>query len=125
MSATVANDGLFIPAKFVISEPSANAPKRLLSREVAGELKNAMEAESDKNLFNIRGMGGKTGTPQRVFNHKPVNDAWYTFFIPKHGKTGYLAVALRIERSMLNSKSAVKYTKDVVLPILKQTGYIQ
>ena len=125
MSATVANDGLFIPAKFVISEPSANAPKRLLSREVAGELKNAMEAESDKNLFNIRGMGGKTGTPQRVFNHKPVNDAWYTFFIPKHGKTGYLAVALRIERSMLNSKSAVKYTKDVVLPILKQTDYIQ
>lgn len=91
--------------------------------------------EHDK--FNISTLGGKTGTPERTSNGKKTsNDGWYVCFIEntniastEHNKktTSHhpLAIAVRMER--INdgmSGKAVDFTKNVVINILKELGYI-
>ncbi len=96
-------------------------------------------------------IGGKTGTPERshVYRNqsgKPVsfkngnvngrrtdkvhseNDAWYMFFVDSEGvnqsKANKLAVAVRIERAKAHSGLAMALTRDRVLKVLKELGYI-
>lgn len=96
------------------------------------------EAASGSRSLDNPDIGGKTGTPERIF--RPLggkkgenrNDGWYIAFIDKasipgtgdRGK-GKLAVAVRVERTM---SSGSGYAKDmmrrVVLPVLRELDYI-
>ena len=92
-----------------------------------------MQAESDKHsIFNLNfddplRVGGKTGTPERVYRWSRSgknNDAWYICFIYSRTLQRHLAIAVRLERTDGRlSGLAVDFMKDVVLPALRQTGY--
>lgn len=99
-------------------------------------LSSYMEKQADK--FDIgkpykNTIGGKTGTPERVFvqNGKTAkkNDAWYICYIKDcnvNGERHNLAVAVRMERinSGLSGR-AMNLVSDVILPQLAKLNYIQ
>ena len=99
-------------------------------------LSSYMEKQADK--FDIgkpykNTIGGKTGTPERVFvqNGKTAkkNDAWYICYIKDcnvNGERHNLAVAVRMERinSGLSGR-AMNVVSDVILPQLAKFNYIQ
>ena len=123
--STVVNGGMLVPVRFAFDNSSGSQPMRLIDMTSAERMKSMMEAEAQKwpQHHLPAGTGGKTGTPVRLFDGKNVNDAWYVCFIPKKSGNGYLSVVVRLERSVINSKAAVKYLGDVVLPVLRSTGY--
>ena len=100
--------------------------------------KTAMQAydcvgEFDKFKPYKNKIGGKTGTPERVFvqNGKTAkkNDAWYICYIKDcnvNGERHNLAVAVRMERinSGLSGR-AMNLVSDVILPQLAKLNYIQ
>lgn len=123
--STVVNGGMLVPVRFCLDNTAETQPMRLVDMSSAERLKDMMTAEAAKwTQYGLpQGTGGKTGTPIRLYNGKNVNDAWYICFIPKKNGNSYLSVAVRLERSVINSKAAVRYLSDVVLPVLRSTGY--
>ena len=122
-AAIVANDGLFVPTRFVLDEPKVE-PKKVIDVESAQLLQGYMREEAKKHANLLPSMGGKTGTPVRNMPGRKgiVNDAWYICFIPQRNAAP-LAIALRLERSVENSVMAVRYIKDIVLNTLREAGY--
>lgn len=143
VASIVANDGKLVPTRYVLREgeekTDTKKPVRILSSETNKLLKSYMQEESGlkkPRLATAKGIGGKTGTPQRAVNSVRAkknlkkgqalmwNDAWYIFFV-ESGKQGHpLAVAVRLERTVgRNSGLAVNFVNDVVLPSIDKAGY--
>ncbi|MFR9580279.1 MAG: FtsW/RodA/SpoVE family cell cycle protein [Rikenellaceae bacterium] len=95
--------------------------------------------EHDK--FSSKLIGGKTGTPERIWKDTKnkdqiINDGWYVCFIEEANVSSCLkdektyrkapiAIAVRMER--INdgmSGKAVNLTKQVVIDVLKEFGYV-
>lgn len=94
-----------------------------------------MEARS----LNNDNIGGKTGTPERLFRSldskraQNKNDGWYICFIDNastpgdsRGGKGKLAVAIRVERTMSSGSAYAKdMMRQVAIPVLQELKYIQ
>jgi cell division protein FtsI/penicillin-binding protein 2 len=69
-------------------------------------------------------VAGKTGTPERIWKRRRINDGWYVFFAPKQTGNGNIVVCVRIE-STKGSGNAVRLAGKHVIPILSERGYIK
>lgn len=133
VAAIVVNGGELKPTSFLYS-PTMQPAHSVIDSESAKKLASAMAEESNKHIANgnlpkgIKGkIGGKTGTPQSEMgpNKKRMNDGWYMCFIDDSDTGNKLAVAVRLERiGSATSMQAVHFTRDVILPVLKNNGYI-
>ncbi len=137
VASIVANDGQLTPTRYILKEGDTKLnpekPVRLLDSDENKLLRSYMQDESSlkSSLRNARGIGGKTGTPERYVSRKRsggrngvVNDAWYIFFVESATEKAPLAVAVRLERSKGSmSGLAVSMVADVILPVLERNGY--
>jgi cell division protein FtsW (lipid II flippase)/cell division protein FtsI/penicillin-binding protein 2 len=150
VTGIVANDGMFVQTQFIKKgnktlKIESNEPIRIVSESSANILRGFMQNESSKHDFP-KGMGGKTGTPERelhyvkynkqgepirnskgkiVINKQKYNDGWYMFFIDSPKENAPLAVAVRMERLGAGiSGNAVRLTDKVVLNVLNELGYL-
>lgn len=69
-------------------------------------------------------VGGKTGTPERVWKGERINDGWYVFFASKPSGSGNVVVCIRVE-STKGSSDAVKLAGQHVIPYLLKANYIK
>ena len=136
VASIVVNDGLLAQTRYLLNEPIQNTKVCATSLK---QLKSYMKDQARiKGGIANQAIGGKTGTPER--NHKSLNskgneitssknDAWYVFFVDAEGvnqaKAGKLAVALRIERANATSGLAMQFTRDIVIPVLREVEYIK
>lgn len=136
VASIVVNDGLLVQTRYLLNEPKQNTKVCATSLK---QLKSYMKDQARiKGGIANQAIGGKTGTPER--NHKALNskgreitssknDAWYVFFVDAEGvnqaKAGKLAVALRIERANATSGLAMQFTRDMVIPVLREVEYIK
>ena len=65
-------------------------------------------------------VAGKTGTPERIFKGRRINDGWYVFFAPKANGTGHIVTCIRIEDAK-GSSEAVRLAGKYVIPYLIAT----
>lgn len=128
--AAVANDGIMAYPRYVATD-SARVFKRLMSPEEAHILQDCMKAQAAGRFGEISShIGGKTGTPNRTDLSKgkrgKSNDALYCFYVDGNETTSGkpLAVVVRLERVNDFSRIAVKMSNDVVIPVLREHGYI-
>lgn len=138
VASLVANDGSFVPTRYVLShghkKTEIATPVRILSNESAHVMQTMMENEAAHHWslssftsepgFSI---GGKTGTPERGDRQgEAPNDAWYIFFIKPRTEGNPIAVAMRLERTeKAGSGKALGVVRDIVLPVLEQSGYVK
>lgn len=134
VASIVANDGTMIPTRYLLDEKIKDGVQ-VVTRAEAEALGEAMEYEAAQHTSckipsknNI--IGGKTGTANRhITNKKGItiqrsNDAWYICYVkPSNKDKNPLAVAVRIERGQ-QSIYAKQLTKNVVLRVLSDRGYI-
>ena len=152
VASIVAGGGSLVPTRYVLArgkgegkmdmEPVGD-PVRVISRHQSDLLRGFMRAETATHSYissNLT-MGGKTGTPERSIRYMDdfkdedkFNDAWYVCFVrvSKPGsramglpaRSGYIAVALRLERTYkFSSGEAARMVSSVVLPALRDAGY--
>lgn len=69
-------------------------------------------------------VAGKTGTPERIWKGRRINDGWYVFFAPKSEGSGHIVVCIRIEGTK-GSSNAVRAAGRHVIPKLLEMGYIK
>jgi hypothetical protein len=57
------------------------------------------------------------------------NDAWYIFFVDSgdggQNNNRKLAVAVRLERPNATSGLAMRITRETIIPVLTESGYIK
>ncbi|MCR4959524.1 MAG: FtsW/RodA/SpoVE family cell cycle protein [Prevotella sp.] len=131
VAATVANNGRFVPTRYIVDAPASDETV-VIDAASARLLQGYMRAETHKHQSNHPNyrlpatMGGKTGTPERVMPGRSgtYNDAWYICFVPSQSEDAPLAIAMRIERSSETSAMAVRYINNLVLPALRDAGYM-
>ncbi len=127
--ATIANDGIMMKPRYC-SIDSIQVYKQLLSNDEAELLKECMRGQAEGKFGEYSSyIGGKTGTPNRADPSKKSgksNDALYAFFIDADITTAKHSIAcvIRLERVNANSKLALKMAQEVVIPVLKEKGYI-
>lgn len=148
MVSIVANDGMYSQTRYLLGEQGKTI--NCLQKNYSELLKKYMVAESEGHpstisYAHVLGMGGKTGTPTRTLssprkifdkykydskrkkririktNKIDKNDGWYVCFF--NSTEGQLALALRIEQCT-GSSIATKWINEVIMPCLKEVGYI-
>lgn len=125
----VAQNGTMMYPRYVASDPIVEY-RQLLSPDEARVLQSCMKAQAEGRFGNFSShIFGKTGTPNRVDKSKrsgKSNDALYCFYVDAEGTTnGHpLAVVVRLERVNDYSRLAMQMTREVVLPVLREKGYI-
>lgn len=138
VASLVVNGGSLAPTRYVLShghqKAETEAPVRVMSEESARVMQTMMESEAahhwSLSSFTSRpeySMGGKTGTPERGdrMGEAP-NDAWYVFFIKPRSEGNPIAVAMRLERTeKAGSGKALGVVRDIVMPVLEQSGYVK
>ena len=115
---------------------------RIINKDESNSLMQFMKDEASSHKGLPKSMGGKTGTPSREikFSYRrdaiSVNDGWYMCFvdakIKDSGQMTPLAIAVRLERVGINrnkergggSGDALDFVRNVVVPSLKESGYI-
>lgn len=137
VASIVVNDGTLVQTRYLLNESQLKIKVCANSLE---QLKSYMKDQARiKGGISNPAIGGKTGTPERSykeFNRQGVeetpskNDAWYVFFIDSEGvnqtKARKLAVAVRIERAnTLNSGRAMQLSRDEIIPVLTEMGYLK
>lgn len=146
MVSIIANDGLMVSTRYLIGALADTI--RCMKTENASLLKSFMhdEALSHGNTMPYAqnhsvNMGGKTGTPtrtitspQKIFtvtsrngrtiknNVADKNDGWYVCFF--NSTQGTLALVLRIELCS-GSSQATKWINEVIMPTLREAGYVE
>jgi cell division protein FtsI/penicillin-binding protein 2 len=139
MVSAVVNEGVMPTTQYVMdSALRHDSTIRLLESNEASKIKGYMIAETKWHQKHrswvdfgsaLGKVGGKTGTPVR-WRYLPegsdeekedLDDGWYVFFV-EGDDLHSLAVVVRIERGV-GSSEAVKMSKEVVLPILKEKNY--
>ena len=142
VAAIVANDGVLVETQFVkegnrmLRVPRRPQTTQILARDEARVLADYMRAETAR--YNVgaaprfpeaMGIGGKTGTAQRGtgIGQGMENDGWYMFFVPSSRENAPLAVAVRMERigTGLAGAVAVPLTREVVVSVLREMGYVE
>lgn len=110
---------------------SVRVYRQLMSAEEAQVLQYCMKGQAAGRFGEISThIGGKTGTPSRADRSKGMNgksnDALYCFFVDAEGTTsGHpIAVVIRLERVNDYSRLAIRMADEVVIPVLKEKGYI-
>ena len=127
--AAVANDGVMMYPRYKDID-STFVYKQLFSADEARVLQECMKAQAAGRFGDFSThIGGKTGTPtrtDRTKSNRKSNDALYCFFVDSEGTTsGHpIAVVIRMERVNDYSRLAMRMAREVVLPVLKEGGYI-
>lgn len=128
--AGVANNGLLMPNRYVISVggkgqglgkgiPLANDPQ--YARLLTGYM---LQQSANRTKEFGMAVAGKTGTPERIWKRRLINDGWYVFFAPKPTGPGHVVVCVRIEATK-GSRDAVTLAGKHVIPLLRKKGYIK
>jgi cell division protein FtsW (lipid II flippase) len=130
LASAIANNGTMMPNRYVKSVsgsptalqqgvPIANSPHYA---ELLTDYMKKQSANKAEKLGIVA--AGKTGTPERIFKGRRINDGWYVFFAPKANGTGHIVTCIRIEDAK-GSSEAVKLAGKHVIPFLLQRGYIK
>ncbi len=126
----VSNHGVLNDNRYVLKISDAEMPvksgvKLADNPQYAALLKDYMIKQSAGKQATLGiAVGGKTGTPERVWKGERINDGWYVFFAPRPSGTGNLVVCIRIE-STKGSSDAVKLAGQHVIPYLLKSNYIR
>ena len=130
LAAGVANNGLLMPSRYV---ETVGGVRQALERGVQlaknpqyTQLLTSYMIKQSANRTKEFGMvvAGKTGTPERIWKQKLINDGWYVFFAPRATGVGHVVVCIRIEATK-GSRDAVTLAGKHVIPFLRQKGYIK
>ena len=138
--SAVVNNGAMPQTRYIMSDETKM--HTLTSKTNAQAIKSFMRGQYEDNstrknhLIRYETLGGKTGTPHRTYTGykqkkgSNKNDGWYVFYVDnksldksKHN----IAVAVRMERIGISggsSTDAMWLSREVVIPTLKQYGYI-
>jgi cell division protein FtsI/penicillin-binding protein 2 len=130
MAAGVSNQGNIVGNRYVLkvsnnvqgvkgSTKLTNNPKH------ADIVKDYMLKQSAPKTPTLGiAVGGKTGTPERIWKKERINDGWYVFFTPKAKGAGHVVVCIRVE-STKGSSDAVALAGKHVIPFLTQRGVVK
>ena len=130
LAAGVANKGLLMPSRYVLA---VGGRKQTLPQGISlakdpayADLLTRYMIEQSARRTDELGMAvaGKTGTPERIWKKKRINDGWYVFFAPQATGAGHVVVCIRIEATK-GSRDAIKLAGKHVIPYLRQKGYIK
>ena len=136
VASIVVNNGTLVQTRYLLDESLLRIKVCPISLE---QLKSYMKDQAKiKGRLSNPAIGGKTGTPERshmMYNNRGVvvknskNDAWYIFFVDSEGvnqtKARKLAVAVRIERANATSGLAMQLSRDLIIPVLTEMGYLK
>lgn len=127
--AAVANGGKMMRPRYVSNDTIA-VFRQLLSEDEAQVLQECMKGQAAGRFGELSShIGGKTGTPTRTDKASTSgksNDALYAFFVDASASANShpIAVVIRMERVNDYSRLALKMAHDVVIPVLREQGYI-
>ena len=130
LAAGVANNGLLMPSRYVLTVGGVKqAPKKgitLANDPAYAHLLTGymIKQSADRTRELGVAVAGKTGTPERIWKRKRINDGWYVFFAPKATGIGHVVVCVRIEATK-GSRDAIRLAGKHVTPFLRQNGYIK
>ncbi|WP_276346873.1 FtsW/RodA/SpoVE family cell cycle protein [Daejeonella sp. JGW-45] len=127
--SAVSNHGKLTEHRYVLRSGDRDIPVnpgiQLTSPENAALLKQYMIRQSANKTTRLGAVvGGKSGTPERIWKGNRINDGWYAFFVPRASGNGNLVVCIRIE-STKGSSDAVKLAGQHVIPLLLRSKYIK
>ncbi len=136
VASIVVNNGTMPQTRYLLND---SLPMTKVCVNSLEQLKSYMKDQARmKGGISNPAIGGKTGTPERshvVRNSKgrrvksSKNDAWYIFFVDSDGvnqkKARKLAVAVRIERANATSGLAMQLSRNQVIPVLTENGYMK
>lgn len=115
--------GVLMRPRYLASDTTV-VMARLMDQASADTLASYLKAQTAGRFDAFtQNCGGKTGTPQRTFRRGVMNDALYCMYIIGANGHSY-GVAIRMERVKANSSLAMEYAKEILLPTLKEFGYI-
>lgn len=130
VAASIANGGTLVQNRYVFKVGDSTLPAKegiaiAKDPQYAALMTQYMKEQSAPKVPKLGiAVAGKTGTPQRVLHNKHITDGWYVFFAPKVNGDGYMVTCVRIEDTK-GSSIAVQLAGAVVIPILKEAGYIK
>jgi cell division protein FtsW (lipid II flippase) len=130
LASGVANGGVLMPSRYVLSVGGVRQPPKkgiqvAADPQYAQLLTGYMIKQSANRATELSiAVAGKTGTPERIWKGKRINDGWYVFFAPTPTGSGHTVVCVRIE-STKGSRDAVRLAGKHVIPFLQQKGYIK
>lgn len=130
VAAGIANHGVLVPNRYVISVSGKMAPleagvRLAKSPQYAKHMTDYMlEQSANKTARLGLKVAGKTGTPERIWKSERINDGWYVFFAPKANGPGHIVTCIRLEDAK-GSSEAVRLAGSYVIPILMKRGYIK
>lgn len=129
LASGVANNGVLMASRFAlkVNDTTINpkVSETLTQPAYAALLKQYMIEQSAPKVPILGiSVAGKTGTPERIWKGKSINDGWYVFFAPNPQNTGYVVTCIRIE-STKGSSDAVHLAGQHVIPLLLKMGYIK
>ncbi len=127
--SAVSNHGKLTGHRYVLRSGDRDIPVnpgiQLTSPENAALLKQYMIRQSANKTTRLGAVvGGKSGTPERIWKGNRINDGWYAFFVPKASGNGNLVVCIRVE-STKGSSDAVKLAGQHIMPLLLRSKYIK
>ncbi len=129
LASGVANNGILMQSRFALkvndTMVGSKTSETLTQPAYAAELKQFMIEQSAPKVPILKlAVAGKTGTPERIWKGKSINDGWYVFFAPKPKGKGFVVTCIRIE-STKGSSNAVHMAGRDVIPFLLKMGYIK
>ena len=130
MAAGITNNGTMMHNRFLykVSGQETAVPQGVaIARQpsYANYIKDFMIKQSAGKVHRTGiAVGGKTGTPERVFKGRRIKDGWYVFFAPKRNGVGYIVACVRLEDAK-GSSEAVRLAGSCVIPFLIKRGYVK
>jgi cell division protein FtsI/penicillin-binding protein 2 len=130
VASAIANGGVLVQSRYVMKVGDTMLPSKAgipVARDLryAALMTDFMKKQSAPKVAKLNmAVAGKTGTPQRVYHNKQMTDGWYVFFAPKPDGSGYMVTCVRVEDTK-GSSVAVQLAGSVVIPILKEAGYLK
>jgi cell division protein FtsI/penicillin-binding protein 2 len=126
MAGTIANGGELQPSRFLLEQAGKpiQRPKsiQLAQQQGISRLLKGFMLDHSSGLVSGLSVAGKTGTPQRILNHRFVNDGWYVFFADSPKLNAPMVVCIRIEEGDSSAK-AVALANQIIIPELLSLGY--
>jgi cell division protein FtsW (lipid II flippase) len=130
MAAGIANKGNLRANRYVLKSGDSSFSRKEIvplakKPAYAAILQRFMiEQSAPKTAVLGISVAGKTGTPERIWKRKKVNDGWYVFFAPNAAGTDYTVVCIRIEATR-GSSNAVRLAGEHIIPFLLEKNYIK
>lgn len=130
MASGIANNGNLRPNRYALKISDSTVLQKeavpLADKPAYAGLLRRFMIEQSAGKTGILGIAvaGKTGTPERMWKRKKVNDGWYVFFAPNANQTGNTVVCIRIEATR-GSSDAVRLAGKHVIPFLVEKGYMK